>query len=99
MLDKLKAMFEAQKKMKDIQNSLEKITVDYEGATGRIKLKMNGTQKLLSVNIDESLLTSEMKQQLEKEILSSMNALQDKVQKVAQEQLKHAMGDFKIPGF
>jgi len=98
MLDKLKSMFEAQKKMKDVQNNLERLNVDYEGAKGRIKLKMNGTQKLLSVDIDESFLTPEMKQSLEKELLLSINSLQEKVQRVAQQELKQVMGDFKIPG-
>ncbi len=98
MLDKLKNMFEAQKKMKELQKGLENISVDFEGAGGRIKISMSGTQKVLSMDIDEALLTADNKQLLQREIVNSINAAASKVQKVAAQQLKSAMGDFKIPG-
>ena len=98
MFDKLKNMFEAQKKMKELQKGLENIFVEYEGAEGKIKLRMNGTQKVLSMDIDDSLLSVHNKQILQREIVSSINSAASKVQKVAAEELKFAMGDFKIPG-
>ena len=98
MLGKLKSMFEAQKKMKEIQKGLENITVDFEGAGGKIKLSMSGTQEVLSIDIDESLLSADKKQVLEREIVSSINSAASKVQKVAANELKSAMGDLKIPG-
>jgi len=98
MLDKMKSMFEAQQKMKQIQKGLENISVEYEGAGGKIKLSMSGTQKVLSMDIDASLLTEDNKQLLEREITSSINNAAEKVQKVAATELKAAMGDFKIPG-
>ncbi len=98
MLEKMKSMFEAQKKMKDIQRGLENISVDFEGAGGRIKLSMSGTQKVLSINIDETLLCAENKELLQRELISSINGAASKVQKVAAQELKSAMGDLKIPG-
>lgn len=99
MLDKMKSMFEAQKKMKQIQQGLENISVDYEGAGGKVKISMSGTQKVLSMSIDESLLTADKKQLLEKEIVTSVNNASAKVQKAAAQELKSSMGDLKIPGF
>ena len=98
MIDKLKNMFETQKKMKELQKGLENISVDFEGAGGKIKLSMSGTQKVLSMDIDESLLSADNKQMLQKEIVSSINSAASKVQKVAANELKFAMGDLKIPG-
>ncbi|MCG2712953.1 MAG: YbaB/EbfC family nucleoid-associated protein [Candidatus Omnitrophica bacterium] len=98
MLNKMKNMFEAQKKMKEIQRGLENISVDFEGAGGKIKLSMSGTQKVLSMEIDESILSADNKQMLQREIVSSINSAASKVQKAAAEQLKFAMGDLKIPG-
>ncbi len=98
MLDKLKNMFEAQKKMKELQKGLENISVDFEGAGGKIKLSMSGTQKVLSMDIDESLLSVDNKQVLQREIVSAVNSAASKVQKVAANELKSAMGDLKIPG-
>lgn len=94
----MKSMFEAQKKMKEIQRSLENISVNFEGSGGKIKLSMSGTQKVLSLDIDESLLSADNKQILQRELVNSINSAAVKVQKVAGEQLKSAMGDLKIPG-
>ena len=98
MLDKLKNMFEAQKKMNDIKKGLENVVVDNEHLNGRIKVSMNGTQKVLSINIDDSLLVAGKRAELEKALVSCLNKTSEKVQKVAAEQLKSAMGDLNIPG-
>ena len=96
MLGKLKNVFEAQKKMNDIKKGLEKVIVDYE--QGQIKITMSGTQKVMAITIDESLLRADKKSSLEKNIVNCINGAADKVQKVAAEQLKSVMGDLKIPG-
>lgn len=94
----MKSMFEAQSKMKAIQKGLENISVDHEGAGGKIKIRMSGTQKVLSVSIDESLLLADNKQVIERDLISTINNASTKVQKVAAQELKSAMGDLKIPG-
>lgn len=94
----MKSMFEAQKKMKDLQKQLENISIDYESAGGKIKIVMSGTQKVLSINIDESIISTDNKNYLENEIVNALNNASTKVQKEAASQLKSAMGDFKIPG-
>ena len=96
MLGKLKNVFEAQKKMNDIKKGLEKVVVDFE--LGQIKITMSGTQRVMSVSINESLLTSDKKAKLEKDMVDCINGAANKVQKVAAEQLKSVMGDLKIPG-
>ncbi|MBU1044451.1 MAG: YbaB/EbfC family nucleoid-associated protein [Candidatus Omnitrophica bacterium] len=98
MLSKMKNIFEAQKKMNDIKKGLEKVVVDHEAAQGQIKITMSGTQRVISISINESLLASDKKGRLEKELVNCINAAADKVQKVAAEQLKSVMGDLKIPG-
>lgn len=98
MLDKMKNIFEAQKKMNDIKKSLEKIMVEHEIAQGKIKITMSGTQRVLSVEIDPSFLQADKKDKLEKELVNGINGAADKIQKVAAEQLKSVMGDLKIPG-
>ncbi len=98
MLDKLKNIFEAQKKMNEIKKELESVTVDYETAAGKVKATMSGTQKVLTLSIDEEFLQPGKKERLEKEILSCINGASDKVQKVATQKLQASMGDFKIPG-
>jgi len=98
MLDKLKNIFEAQKKMNEIKNGLEKVTIDHEGAGGKLKITMSGTQRLISVSIDDAMLDSQGKDVLEKEIVKCVNSASEKVQKVAAQELKNTMGDLNIPG-
>ncbi|MDD5746726.1 MAG: YbaB/EbfC family nucleoid-associated protein [Candidatus Omnitrophica bacterium] len=98
MLDKLKDIFEAQKKMNEIKKNLEKISVDYATSGGKVKVCMSGTQKVLSVDIDENFLKTAQKEIIQKELVAGLNAASDKVQKVAAQQLQATMGDFKLPG-
>ena len=90
MLDKLKGMFEAQRKMKELQNGLESVNVDFESAAGKVKVRMSGTQKVLSLEIDRSILSAENKDLLEREIIACLNSASTKVQKLAAQELKSA---------
>jgi DNA-binding protein YbaB len=98
MLDKLKNMFEAQKKMNDIKKGLESVIVDNEHVNGKIKVSMSGTQRIISIDIDDSLLNADKRLDLQKNLVSCINKTSEKVQKVAADQLKSVMGDMKIPG-
>ena len=98
MLDKLKNMFEAQKRMNEIKKGLEEINVDYTAAEGRIKVVMSGTQRLRSVDINEDLLESNKKEMLQNALVFCINGASEKVQQAAAEKLKSSMGDLKIPG-
>ncbi|MBU4304173.1 MAG: YbaB/EbfC family nucleoid-associated protein [Candidatus Omnitrophica bacterium] len=99
MLDKLKNIFEAQKKMNEVKKGLEGICIDHEAAGGKIKISMTGTQRVVSFEIDSEFLQPEKKEKLQKELVSCVNGAADKVQRVAAEKLKSTMGDLKIPGF
>jgi DNA-binding YbaB/EbfC family protein len=99
MLDKLKNVFEAQKKMAELKKNLEKIVVDFEASGGKIKVSMNGTQRVLSIAIDENFLRTAKKEVFQNELVYAVNGAADKVQKMAAQQLQSSMGDLKIPGF
>jgi len=98
MLDKLKGILEAQKKMSEIKKGLEQIAVDYASSDNKIKLSMDGTQKVTAVEIDDELLQPAKKAQLQNLLRESINAASVKVQRIASEKLKSTIGDFKIPG-
>ena len=98
MLDKLKNIFEAQKKMTEIKKGLETINVDYEVAGGQIKVVMSGTQRIISFDINEQYLKNSDKPVIEKDMVKCINGASEKVQKIAADQLKSSMGDLKIPG-
>jgi DNA-binding protein YbaB len=59
---------------------------------------MNGEQRVLSVKIDPTLVDMNNTKQLEGLLLKALNDCQDKVQRVASEQMKEVTGGMKIPG-
>ncbi len=98
MLDKLKNMFEAQKKINEIKKNLENTIIEHSVSDGKLKLSMDGTQQVISVDINPELLQPEKKDLLQKLFKDCVNGASEKVQKVASEKLKSAIGDLKIPG-
>ncbi|MCM8813488.1 MAG: YbaB/EbfC family nucleoid-associated protein [Candidatus Omnitrophica bacterium] len=98
MLDKLKDLYQAQKKMNEIKKKLEAIKIDHEVMNGKIKVEIDGTQRILSVKIDEEMLSADKKDMLQRQMVVCLNAASEKVQKIAAQQMQSAMGDLKLPG-
>lgn len=63
MFDKMKQIYELQKKAKEIQKKLEEISV--EQMEGGIKIKVNGLFKVESLEIDPTFLSPDKKEKLE----------------------------------
>lgn len=63
MFDKMKQLYDLQKKAREIQKKLEAIKI--EESEGGVKVAINGTMKVESVEIDPSYLSPDKKQKLE----------------------------------
>ncbi|EKE21281.1 MAG: hypothetical protein ACD_7C00299G0012 [uncultured bacterium] len=83
MLDKMKQLYQMKKMLDSITS-----TEDYKG----IKVTINGAMKVLSVQISDQARTSN---DLEKNILKSINNAMGSVQKKMQKEMKS--GDLKMP--
>jgi len=101
MFDKMKQMYDMQKKAKTLQKQLENIKVEKASSDGLIKLKVNGTQKVEMLWIDPSWLTVERKSKLETTICDLVNSSFADIQKTTATQAAELMKDLKglnIPG-
>lgn len=100
MFDKAKQLYELQKKAKQIQRELKETEIEAKSGDGRITVVFTGEQKIKSVNIDESLLKTEEKNQLEKMLEATIGEAISRSQAVAAEKTKSLMGDMgmNIPG-
>ena len=81
-------MMQAKKMQNDIvkiQDELEKKT--YEGKSQMVTILINGKGKILSVNIDDSIFTSEDKEVLEDMILIAINDALEKMNTDKEEKL------------
>ncbi|NJP03933.1 YbaB/EbfC family nucleoid-associated protein [Candidatus Gracilibacteria bacterium] len=83
-------MYKLQKEAKRIKKELGKIHVFAE-AHG-VKVTVNGEQEVISVEIDDSVITDPRK--IEGAILEATNRAMKKAQQVAAEKMKAVMGGF-----
>jgi DNA-binding protein YbaB len=90
MFDKMKQLYDLQKRAKEMQNSLEKIVVDRQSPDGRLKVSMNGNFKVTQLSIDDSALSD--KAWLEKALKDLLSQTTDQVRS---ESSRQAMGMMK----
>ncbi|RDC62984.1 YbaB/EbfC family nucleoid-associated protein [Adhaeribacter pallidiroseus] len=85
MMGKIK---EVQAKMKDAQDSLQFITVTAESGAGLVKAKANGLRKLISLEIDASLLNQEDKEMLTDLVVAAVNKAMDEAGEKGRDEMK-----------
>ena len=101
MSQMMKQAQQMQKKMSAVQETLEDLVVEGVAADGMIKVKMDGNQKLLDINIDPAAQREKL-DLLEDLILIAVNQAviksQVKVQKRMNAVTGNMMGNIKLPG-
>ena len=101
MSQMIKQAQQMQKKMSAVQETLEDLAVEGVAADGMVKVKMDGSQKLLDINIDPAAQREEL-DLLEDLILIAVNQAviksQDKAQKRMNVVTGNILGNIKLPG-
>lgn len=101
MSQMMKQAQQMQKKMSAVQEKLEELVVEGVAADGMVKVKMDGNQKLLDINIDPAAQREEL-DLLEDLILIAVNQAviksQDKAQKRMNVVTGNILGNIKLPG-
>ena len=85
MMNKLK---EVQGKVKEAQDSLQFITVTAEAGAGLVKAKVNGQKKVISIDIDDSLLNKDDKEMVSDLVVADINKAMDEAGEKAKDELK-----------
>ena len=101
MAQMMKQAQQMQKKMSAVQETLEDLVVEGVAADGMIKVKMDGNQKLLDINIDPAAQNEKL-DVLEDLILIAVNQAVIKSQNKAQKRMNavtgNILGNIKLPG-
>ena len=63
MFNKIKAIKDLRHQAKQMQNALDLVEAEGTAAWGKIKVKINGNQKILDVQIDDELMQDKAKLQ------------------------------------
>jgi len=96
MLDKMKALFEMQKQMKEIKQELDNTNFDIQSFDGLVKITMNGSQEVKEIKIKDNFGESE-KASLSSSLKDSFNRAIKHSQEVAAQKMKHITG-LNLPG-
>lgn len=98
MFDKAKKMWELQGKAKQLQKELREMEFSGEELGGKVKITVNGEQKVMSVVIDDSLISLDEKDSLIRFLGQAINAALKKSQQAAATKTKEIVGGLGIPG-
>lgn len=93
-------MKEMQAKMKEAQEKLETITAEGESGGGMVKAVVNGKKKVISVEIEETIITKDDKELLQDLIVAAINTALENVEGKSAEELRKSTEGFlpNIPG-
>ncbi len=103
MLDMMKMMGkvkEMQTRLKEAQDNLEKINAHGEAGAGMVKATVNGKKKLMSIDIDPTILASSEKILVQDLVVAAVNKALDEAEVRAKEELKKSTEGIlpNIPG-
>ena len=103
MLDMMKMMGkvkEVQEKMKEAQENLKHIQETGESGAGMVKATVNGKKELISLEIDESLITKDDREMMQDLVVAAVNKALSEVDIKAKEELKKSTEGLipNIPG-
>lgn len=95
MLSKLKQFKDLRQQAKSVQNILSQETAHGSGAGGKVNVVMDGTQKILSLDIDNSLLTPNEKKKVEQGVIDALAAANKELQKLMAKKIQS--GEMTMP--
>ncbi|MFH1426168.1 MAG: YbaB/EbfC family nucleoid-associated protein [Candidatus Kerfeldbacteria bacterium] len=95
MFQKLKQYKDLRDTAKKAQSTLSEETVHADAAGGKIGIVMDGNQKILSIDIDDSLLNPENKKTIESGIKSAIEEAMKKLQRIMLQKMK--AGELEMP--
>jgi len=81
-------MREMQTKLKEVQENLDNITAEGESGGGMVKAVVNGRKKVLSIEIEESLMTAQDKEMVQDLVVAAINIALQNVEAKSNEEIK-----------
>ena len=97
-LDELMKMAqEAQNKLMQAQEDLDKIEVEGASGGGLVKVRASAKGRIIGVAIDESLLAPSEKQMVEDLVAAAINDARAKADVAAQEAMRDVTGGLQLP--
>jgi nucleoid-associated protein EbfC len=95
--DLLKMAQDAQAKLMQAQEDLDKVEVEGVSGGGLVKIRASAKGRIIAVDIDESLLQPSEKQMVEDLVAAAINDARAKADVAAAEAMRGATGGLQLP--
>ena len=93
----MKMAQEAQAKLLQAQEDLDRVEVEGVSGGGMVRIRASAKGRVISVEIDQSLLQPSEKQMVEDLIAAAINDARGKADLAAQEAMRNATGGLQLP--
>jgi DNA-binding YbaB/EbfC family protein len=93
----LKMAQDAQAKLMQAQEDLDHVEVDGVSGGGLVRIRASAKGRIISVDIDESLLAPSEKQMVEDLVAAAINDARAKADVAAQDAMRGATGGLQLP--
>ncbi len=94
----MKQAQEMQQKMAKLQDELAHMEVEGTSGGGMVRVKMNGQQEVLAVQIDPQVFTDGDKEMLEDLMVAAFNEARRQALDLAKEEMSKLTGGLPLPG-
>lgn len=94
----MKMFRQFQKQMEKVQDELKQMTVEATAGGGAVKVVATGDQRVVSIDIDPTVIDPEDAEFLSEMILVAVNDAMEQSQELAKSKLGGLTGGLKIPG-
>jgi hypothetical protein len=88
---------EAQTKLMEAQQNLDKIEVEGVSGGGLVKIRATAKGRIIRVDIHESLLVASEKQMVEDLVAAAINDARGKADQAAQQAMREVTGGMQLP--
>lgn len=88
---------EAQTKLMEAQEALDKVEVEGVSGGGLVRIRASAKGRIISVTIDESLLVASEKQMVEDLVAAAINGARAKADLAAAESMRAVTGGLQLP--
>ncbi len=86
-----------QQQMSDVQVTLDSLEVEGSSGGGLVKIRATANGRILSVSIDDSLISPEDKQMLEDLVTAAFNDARAKADRAAEAEMQKAQAGMGLP--
>ena len=93
----MKMAQEAQNKLMQAQEDLDKVEVEGASGGGMVKVRASAKGRIIGVEIDESLLAPSEKQMVEDLVAAAINDARAKADVAAQQAMRDVTGGLQLP--